>query len=426
MKIFNSIHLIIIFSWVWMSCTEPQDPMAGGSITEPFIAEIEGDVSLNSSTSSAKAYLYDVEDPYMILDSAVVDSSGHFEFTKDQLAPKIIKILVDVEGQQGVVTDSLASVDLNPESDDYLNLDLKPQAYQSDTLELTTEEVVLEDIVLGYSIIGAIDSETGLFVFKRVENQDQFKAEFTGGEAIFFIKDELIIPQDPESTIEFDLSTYQLDASNLFFYHNFANVTSNSFMPIVGDSAVTALGKSYMPSVGRQGVVNNALNLDSSYLVIPMSEEFLSDDGLIIEMWVRPTCGTTCGVTFFAEKGEINVKSHYFPDLFFFKDTLRAEVLAPEFVQVSTDDAVPQNAWMHLVLQLDEGSPLALWINGVKIAEVEDTFNRSQERMKYMIFGSSMTLERSSVESFFSGDIQTLRIWKRALTDAEISFLSTF
>lgn len=99
--------LILILFWIWGCESTPEvREVTGVSTTEPWIAQLEGQVTFSASSFQAKAYVFDVDEPLNIFDSTEVDSSGQFDFQGEITLPPAFRVLVR-SAEEGFLSDTL-------------------------------------------------------------------------------------------------------------------------------------------------------------------------------------------------------------------------------------------------------------------------------------------------------------------------------
>lgn len=414
MKYFGLIHLCLISCWVWVSCT-------GGSITEPWMADVSGQVE-TQQVAQAKIYLYDAQSPYQALDSTELDVDGTFEFAGEVEAPAEMRILVDVQGTQGALTEVFTAEQYQ---DNQVNINLQPQDYLVDTLELKSSEAVIQQVKLGYSVLEPVPGQSNLYIIQYLPGQDRIQIIHNQGKSDYQYRNGTLEPVQDEDDLELELSAYQINAQDLYYYFEMEDYSNGQITPRVGDSVAHFFGKSYTPDLGRTGLASQALTLDSSYFSFALPDQFRDGEQLVLEMWIKPDCGEHCGISHLSPTLDTNRQTSRYPDLYMNFDWLRADnSIPPE--QISVPDKLTQGEWIHVVYQIGKGTKQAFYVNGVLEVEGQASTMIDSDIMEYFIFGFSFANYFQPVEPNYKGSIQSLRIWNRPLSAAEIAQLANF
>ena len=156
------------------------------------------------------------------------------------------------------------------------------------------------------------------------------------------------------------------------------------------------------------------------YIDAPNNDDFHLNESFTISVWVKPEKTSSAAVI---AKGTIEQTPYMQYNIFTrgSEDTVRfyGEISNNEIREtVSTGQDYSLGSWQHVALRFD-GSALSIFINGVEINSLESDFSAL-----IVPLGSFNTVrignERHS-RYFFDGSIDDMLIYKRALTNTEIT-----
>jgi chitodextrinase len=161
------------------------------------------------------------------------------------------------------------------------------------------------------------------------------------------------------------------------------------------------------------GKFGNALSFNgtNAWVTVPDSNSLDLTSGMTLEAWVKPDAlGTSWRTVIFKEQPGNTVY-----DLYANTSTTRpdAGVYVGGEREVRGTAALPLNAWTHLAATFD-GATLTLYVNGTQAASLAAGGNIATSAGALRIGGNNIWPE------WFSGQIDEVRIYNRALSPAEI------
>jgi glucose/arabinose dehydrogenase len=215
-------------------------------------------------------------------------------------------------------------------------------------------------------------------------------------------------PSDSSLTARFDLTTGA--PSGIVAAYNFNEGNLGTAYDVSGHGHDGNVGNAIWTGTGKYG---GALSFNGSnaMVTVPDANDFDFTNGMTLEAWVNPVSpGNWSSVIFKEQPGGMlyslysnNGTNHPVGQLFL----NNAEQNAPGSA------AVPLNTWTHLASTYD-GSTLKLYVNGVLAGSKAVTGSLAATTNPLRIGGNTIWSE------WFSGQIDEVRLYKRALTPGEI------
>lgn len=205
-----------------------------------------------------------------------------------------------------------------------------------------------------------------------------------GGLVESVASDEVVVTIDPPATLPGLVAAYAMDTA-----------------PGTATGAVPA-------AAGKFG---GAFSFDGNgdYITIPDSNPFDLQPGMTLEAWVRPTRVDDWRTVLLKERpGQLAYALYASAE-----GGPWAEVTAGTQRHASTNTALPVNTWTHLAATYDAGT-LRLYVNGTQVASVAVSGALFNSSGPLKIGGNGIWGE------WFSGLIDEVRVYERALTGAEI------
>lgn len=219
------------------------------------------------------------------------------------------------------------------------------------------------------------------------------------GMAIYSVTRQTLTPQEP-------------GPNSLLAHWKFDEQTGTT----ATDSGPNAQTGTFVKAPTRVGgPVGGAVHLDGSNGFVTADEKFFNGlkDQLTIAVWMRRTTQTDFGSLVSRKRTDRRTNLFFLMDgnaNAFFARTTWAEykTIAP---------ATRLNEWTHLAAVMD-GKRMLLYQNAVKLGDVP-----TQEAIRYEVSPLSVGAwhyGKAGMREFFNGDLDDLRIYTKALTDAEI------
>jgi hypothetical protein len=91
----------------------------------------------------------------------------------------------------------------------------------------------------------------------------------------------------------------------------------------------------------------------------------------------------------------------------------------PSWTYLDTPTAVPLQTWTHVASTYD-GTALTIYLNGVPSGSTAEVRPPCTTNHRLLIIGAKKGTEQAPAEAFFSGTLDEVRIYARALSQAEI------
>ncbi|MDA0180878.1 Ig-like domain-containing protein [Solirubrobacter phytolaccae] len=239
------------------------------------------------------------------------------------------------------------------------------------------------DVYRGGSLIGIANS-TFLDLDRPAGTHRYTLVARNGGGEVSVVSDELAVTIDPPAQATGLVAEYAMDTA-----------------PGTATGAVPAAG----------GKFGGAFSFDGNgdFITIPDANPFDLQPGMTLEAWVKPAAVSDWRTVLLKERpGQLAYALYAAAD-----GGPWAEVTAGTQRQANSATAIPVNAWTHLAATYDK-STLRLYVNGTQVASAAVTGNLFNSAGPLKIGGNGIWGE------WFSGLIDEVRVYERALTGAEI------
>lgn len=143
----------------------------------------------------------------------------------------------------------------------------------------------------------------------------------------------------------------------------------------------------------------------------------LRQESYTLSLWVRGTSGRLARVV---QKWDERAATPYAYSLQAGPDGLDAVVSDPPRVYVARVRGVWDGAWHHVAVRFDaRTSDLDAFLDGAHVGRVRARVRRSTRNTAPLTLGGAEGVDRD-----FGGDLDDVRLWRRALTDAQIAALA--
>lgn len=195
-------------------------------------------------------------------------------------------------------------------------------------------------------------------------------------------------------------------------------VAAYGFDEASGTAALDSSGK------GNHGVIKEAVRIAggkygkalqfdgiNDWVTVNDSATLDLSTGMTLEAWVFPTASADGRSIIFKEQAGGLVYSLYSNDSV--ANVPISKIFNGTWATVAGTTALPLNQWSHLVSTYNQ-SFHRIYVNGVKVGEASFTGTLSASTGVLRIGGNGVWPD------FFKGNIDTVRIYNRALTDAEV------
>lgn len=171
-------------------------------------------------------------------------------------------------------------------------------------------------------------------------------------------------------------------------------------------------GKPLIPVVSKTGFGEYALEFDGSNdCYIDCGTDLVLDRGITVEAWIKPQSGTGHVVN----RGGSWSESGY--SLFLFKNKIRTELQKPGAHFIFDGPASILDRWQHVAFTWDDRSKtIILYLNGNPSSSPKQFTGPLEMPSQSLAIGKN---ERRGYG--FHGEIDEVRIWNRALSEAEIN-----
>jgi hypothetical protein len=179
-----------------------------------------------------------------------------------------------------------------------------------------------------------------------------------------------------------------------------------------------AINSGATPTTGHSGKANSAylFNGTSNYMTVPGSRLPIANAARTFSMWVKPTTTTlNSEITLWGQGDCVNGGGNMFglgsrPNEVFYGGCDSAGGAA----------GIPVGSWTFLAAVFTPPNQMRVFINGTGTTYSLAT-NLNTQPSALWIGGETVTNSASNIRSYFSGSIDSIRIYDHALSDAEVA-----
>jgi hypothetical protein len=199
-------------------------------------------------------------------------------------------------------------------------------------------------------------------------------------------------------------------------------VAAYAFSETNGTTAADASGNGHPGSVSgatwiATGKFGRALSFDgvNDLVTVPNAPDLNPATGLTVMAWIYPTVSNGVRDVVIKEGAGVDVYNLYHRN---WRGRPEANVLIGGVNRTAEGTSLPKNTWSHVASTYD-GVTLRLFVNGVQVASTAAAGSIPSSTGPLRVGGNSLWGE------FFKGRIDEVRVYNRALSQAEIqSFMN--